>query len=131
MASASELLSGTSLAPKSTVFFVSCWIPAPEPTARKAHPHDRSGARTALGNDCSPLQLDQVAGDREAQPAPRLPTAGTIDLIEALEDPRKIARRDAGPSVADGDIDARIVSQHRYHHLAGSRELQRVVENIL
>ena len=75
---------------------------------------DREGERERaadafVGFDPDPaaVLLDDVPGDRQAEtrPAGLAADAGSVDLVEALEDPRLGGPRDADPVVGDGDDD--------------------------
>ena len=75
---------------------------------------DRERERRALallGLDPDPpaVPLDDVAGDRQPEARSRRPprSAGTVDLVEALEDPRPVGLRDPDAVVRDRRHDLR------------------------
>ena len=74
-----------------------------------------------VGKNPPALELDQVPGDREAEAEPAALAADAgVGLPEALEDVRKELRRNAGPGIADRDLDVRIDPLEAHLHLAAS-----------
>ena len=91
------------------------------------------GPLDRLDPDPAAVLLDDVARDRqpEARSAGRTADPRSVDLVEALEDPRLGRARDADAVVLDGDDDLRAGGTDRDQHLtAVGAELHRVVEEV-
>src|SRR5689334_4001917 len=58
-----------------------------------------------------------MAGDREAQTGPAAPDAHAIDLVEALEDPAELGRRDADAMILDAEDDLPVDRRDRHPDL--------------
>src|SRR2546430_912290 len=65
----------------------------------------------ALAGHRTAMALRDVPHDRKAKSRPpRFSRPGFVRAVEALEDPRKIFRRDADPAVANGESRSAILS---------------------
>lgn len=59
--------------------------------------------------DPSPMGFDDRACDREAEAAAAaIARAAVIEAVEAFEDLLELARRDARPAIADGDLESAV-----------------------
>src|SRR5262249_48351497 len=79
---------------------------------RKIERDRRAAAWFALGANRSAVCGDEVPRDREAQAG----AARRAALVESIEDPRQVLRRDARAGVADADGDARILPARGDRH---------------
>src|SRR6476620_5346973 len=70
----------------------------------------RAGTFLGVDRDAAAVVGGHVAHDGQAQAgAARLPAAGPVDAVEALEDAVEVARRDADAVVPHDDVDPRAV----------------------
>src|SRR6478672_4668540 len=97
---------------------------------------DGEGERRALallGLDADPaaVALDDVPGDRQAEPRAAPTHAGAVGLVEALEDAGPVGLRDPDPVVAYGDGDDVTLAPDADHDLAALwAELHGVVDEV-
>src|ERR1035441_2445902 len=106
----------------------SCWLVA-------GKLHDKCGSLTRWGFsvDPSPMGFDDRACDREAEAAAgpiasaaggairgpeaaaaAIARAAVIEAVEAFEDLLELARRDARPAIADGDLESAVACSGNY-----------------
>ncbi len=91
----------------------------------------RPGALLRLDADRPAVPLDDVPGDREAEPGAAAARPGTVDLVEALEDPAAIPTGDPDPVVDDRDLHAPVGLADPHDDVAAVRaELHRVVDEV-
>ena len=79
------------------------------------------------------MSVDDVAGDRQAEPGPTglSPDPGSIHLVEALKDPRECRRRDADPMVGHGADHPTLYDRHGHADVTAVRtELHGVMEKV-
>src|SRR5919204_522822 len=89
-----------------------------------------AGLELAVRADRAAVRLDDVLGDREAEPAAAVGTRA-ISLIEALEDPVEVVAGDAFAGVADGERHVTIPARRGEVDLTtGGRVLRRVVHEV-
>src|SRR3954470_9708838 len=70
--------------------------------ARQRERDDRALAQLTLDPHLASVRFDDVLDDGEAEArAARLPRDDLLDLVEAVEDPPQLIRRDAAAAVAD------------------------------
>ena len=82
--------------------------------ARDRQGHRRAFALVRFELDRSAVGLDELAGQRQAKAERRLAAhAGLGDPVEPVEHARQVARRDAGPIVADADHGLLLVAVRR------------------
>ena len=96
--------------------------------------NDRAQALAfARRGDRAPVHLDEVAGDRQAEPeTPAAAHGRHVSLLERLEDAREGIGTDAAAGVRDDDADAsglRVLGSQR-HASALGRELGGVLEDV-
>ena len=88
-------------------------------------------ALLGLHPDPSAVPLDDVARDRQPEAGPAAPEAGTVGLVEALEDPRPVDLRDPDAVIGDRRPRPRRRPAHAHPHLAAvGAELDRVVDEV-
>ncbi len=97
---------------------------------------DAAAARRALDRDPATHHLDELGGDRQAQPGAAVaPRGRSVDLGERLEDQRLLLRRNPDPRVNDVEpqnepVAATILHPDPHRHLAAFGELDRVPDQV-